>query len=42
MLWPQGVMVHCDMTTGNNTLANTDKDHTNQSVTKYTPDGKQK
>ena len=34
-------MVHCDITTGNNTLAITDKDHTNQMVTKYT-DGKLK
>ena len=38
----QGLMIHCDITTGNNTLASTELDHTNQAVSKYTSDGKQK
>jgi len=38
----QGLMIHCDVTTGYNTLASTELDHTNQTITKYTPDGKQK
>ncbi|XP_065919109.1 fidgetin-like protein 1 isoform X2 [Dysidea avara] len=38
----KGLMIHCDITTGNNTLASTELDHTNQAVSKYTPDGKQK
>ena len=35
-------MIHCDITTGNNTVGNTEMDHTNQAIMKYTPDGKQK
>ena len=38
----QSLMVHCDITTGNNTVSNTEMDHTNQAITKYTPDGKPK